>query len=251
MKSFCDMNSEKEIDKRLLCCAKLVRTGSVAAVIGSDHAYLPIYLVKMRICPSAIASDINEGPVNRAKLNVAVSGLSKKITVMKADGLDEAAKLSPDDIIIAGMGGELIRDIIDASEYVKNPNVRLILQPMTMPEILREYLAENGFDIVEETVCVAADKCYQIISAHFDGQKRKFDRVTLLLGEKNIERMSLSPTADDTEMLCRTVDAVERRINGRKMSQTPDVCAIKWDEELVAFCKKLLWGNGDKNANCK
>ena len=243
------MNSEVEIDKRLLCCAEMVRTGSIAADIGSDHAYLPIYLVKQGICPSAIASDINEGPVNRARLNVAVSGLSKKITVLMADGLDAAAKLAPSDIIIAGMGGELIRDIIDASEYVKDPDIRLILQPMTMPEVLRGYLAESGFDIIEERVCVAADKCYQVISAHYDGKKREFDFVTLLLGEKNIERMKVSPTEEDAEMLKRTAMAVERRIEGRKMSQTPDVCAIKRDEELVAFCKKLLSGIGGQNAN--
>ncbi len=236
------MNSEKDLDKRLLCCAGFVRGGSVAADIGSDHAYLPIYLVKQGICPCAIASDINEGPVNRAKLNVAVSGLSKKITVLMADGLDEAAALSPNDIIIAGMGGELIRDIINASEYVKNPDVRLILQPMTMPEVLREYLAANGFNIVEESVCVAADKCYQVICAHYDGVKREFDSVTLLLGEKNIKRMQVSPTDDDIEMLKRTVTAVMRRIDGRKMSQTPDVCAIKKDEEFVAFCNNLLIG---------
>ena len=242
MKSVCNMNSEKDLDKRLLCCADFVRHGSVAADIGSDHAYLPIYLVKEGICPSAIASDINEGPVNRAKINIAVSGLSKKITVLKSDGLDEAISLSPDDIIIAGMGGELIRDIINASEYVKNSDIRLILQPMTMPEVLREYLAKSGFNIIEETVCIAADKCYQIICAHFDGIKRKFDSITLLLGEKNIERMQVSPTDDDIEMLKRTTAAVMRRIDGRKMSQTPDICAITKDEELVAFCNKLLGG---------
>ncbi len=239
------MNSEKDLDKRLLCCAEFVRRGSVAADIGSDHAYLPIHLVKEGVCPSAIASDINEGPVNRAKINIAVSGLSKKITVLKADGLDEAVSLSPDDIIIAGMGGELIRDIINASEYVKSPNIRLILQPMTMPEVLREYLAKSGFDIIEEKVCVAADKCYQIICAHYDGKNREFDYITLLLGEKNIERMKTSPTEDDTEMLKRTVAAVTRRIDGRKMSQTPNVSEIEKDEKLVDFCKKLLSGIGD------
>ena len=236
------MNSNKELDSRLLCCAELVRRGCVAADIGSDHAYLPIYLVKHGICPKAIASDINEGPVNRAKINVAVSGLSKEITVLKADGLDAAAELSPDDIIIAGMGGELIRDIIDASEYVKNPSIRLILQPMTMPEVLREYLFENGFAVTDETVCIAADKCYQIICAHFDGNKRKFDDITLLLGEKNIERMSSSSTSDDIELLKRLSASVTRRINGRKSSQNPDPCAIKKDEELLEFCRQLLSG---------
>lgn len=239
------MNSEKEIDKRLLCCAKFVRHGSIAADIGSDHAYLPIFLVKQGICPGAIASDINEGPVNRAKINIAVSGLSSKITVLRADGLDEAANLSPDDIIIAGMGGELIRDIIDASEYVKNKDVRLILQPMTMPEVLREYLAKHGFNIIAESVCVAADKCYQIICTHFDGKVREFDPNTLLLGEKNIDRMKQSPTDDDVIMLKRTIAAVERRIEGRKMSQTPDSLAIEKDEELVLFIRKLLSGIGE------
>ena len=240
MKSFYNMNSNKELDSRLLCCAELVRQGSIAADIGSDHAYLPIYLVKQGICPRAIASDINEGPVNRAKINVAVSGLSKEITVLKADGLDAAANLAPDDIIIAGMGGELIRDIIDASEYVKNPSVRLILQPMTMPEVLREYLAKHGFDIVSEQVCIAADKCYQIICAHYDGQKRDFDEITLLLGEKNIKRMKTSPTSDDIELLNRLSISLARRIDGRKSSQNPDTSAIKRDEELIEFCKKLL-----------
>ena len=235
------MNSNNELDSRLLACAAFVRRGSVAADIGSDHAYLPIYLVKHGICPRAIASDINEGPVNRAKINIGISGLSKKIDVLLADGLDEAAAFEPDDIIIAGMGGELIRDIINASEYVKSPRVRLILQPMTMPEVLRAYLAENGYNVIDETVCTAAGKYYQIICAQYDGKLRSFSDFELLLGHINLERIKVGKaTKDDIQMLRRTELAATRRIDGMKCASLPDNEAIDSEKNLLDFCRILL-----------
>ena len=235
------MKNSAELDNRLLACASLVRTGSVAADIGSDHAYLPIYLVKNQICPRAIASDINKGPVERARINIAVSGLSDKIDVLLADGLDKAAPLLPDDIIIAGMGGELIRDIIAASEYVKNPCVRLILQPMTMPEILREYLAENGFNIINERICASRSKYYQISCAEYDGVKRIFDPHELLLGKKNIERIRAHGAVDDErELVARVANAAGKRIEGMRQSENPDTDAIEKDQKLLNFCKELL-----------
>lgn len=235
------MNTTTELDSRLLACASFVRAGAVAADIGSDHAYLPIYLVKHGICPRAVASDINEGPVKRAKINVAVSGLSDKIDLLLADGLDKASALSPDDIIIAGMGGELIRDIIDASEYVRDPRIRLILQPMTMPEVLRAYLAENGFNIIDEKVCTAADKCYQIICAEYDGVVREYSRFELLLGHINIGRIrSGKANGDELELLRRTRIAAGRRIEGMSRAANPDTAAIEADRQLSDLCEKLM-----------
>jgi tRNA (adenine22-N1)-methyltransferase len=230
-----------ELDNRLLACASLVRQGSVAADIGSDHAYLPIYLVRHGICPRAIASDINEGPVNRAKINVRLSGLSDKIDVLLADGLDKAAAYKPDDIIIAGMGGELIRDILSASEYVKNPGVRLILQPMTMPHILREYLASAGFNITDEKICAAQDKYYQIICAEYDGIERSFTEHELLLGKLNIERIKNGlADGESIELIKRTASGAEYRLSGISRAAIPDENAIKKERELIAFCNDLL-----------
>ena len=235
------MMNTTELDNRLLACASFVRCGSVAADIGSDHAYLPIYLIKNGICPRAIASDINEGPVQRARINVALSGLSDKIDLLLADGLDKAASFSPDDIIIAGMGGELIRDIINASDYVKSQRVRLILQPMTMPEVLREYLATSGFNIIDEKVCTAADKCYQIICAEYDGFTRTYTEYELLLGRITIERIQKNgANTDELELLKRTLLAANRRIKGMSKAENPDTVTIEENKRLANFCEKLI-----------
>lgn len=235
------MSSTNELDARLLTCAGLVRKNSVVADIGSDHAYLPIYLVKNNICEKAIASDINEGPVKRAKMNIAISGLSQKITALRADGLDEAASFLPDDIVIAGMGGELICRILDRSQYIKNNNVRLILQPMTMCEVVRNYLAEKGFKIIDERLCTAENKSYQVICAEYDGTPRKFTSEVLTLGEVNIERIkSGNGTADDFLCIAHILDGANRRIEGKRKSKNSPSLSVEDDLSLQKQCIELL-----------
>ena len=235
------MNTSNELDNRLFSCAEFVREGSIVADIGSDHAYLPIYLVKKGISPYAIASDINEGPVKRAKTNIALCALSDKITALCADGLDKAAEYKPDDIVIAGMGGELICSIISASAYVKNSNVRLILQPMTMPEVLREYLAENGFRITDEKITVAADKCYIVICAEYDGKKHEYTCDELILGRANIERIKRGHAAkEDFIMLERMLLSVKRRIDGKMKSRSQAPSDIESEIHLQKIIEELL-----------
>lgn len=230
-----------ELDSRLMACADFVRRGSVAADIGSDHAYLPIYLVKNGICPKAIASDVNKGPINRAKINIAEAGLEDKICTLLADGLDKASVLCPDDIIIAGMGGELIRDILNASEYVKNKDVRLILQPMTMSDVLREYLYVSGYDILDEKVCVAAGKCYQIICAHFDGVSKQVDTTELTLGLPTIAKIK-SGNGGETEKyyIEHTKRGAQIRLHGMENSKEPDTALIDKEKKLILLCDELL-----------
>ena len=229
------------LDERLMACADFVRPGSVAADIGSDHAYLPIYLVKNGICPKAIASDINEGPINRAKINIAEAGLENKICTLLADGLDKAAGLSPDDVIIAGMGGELIRDIIDVSVYVKNNDIRLILQPMTMSDVLREYLYAGGYDILDEKVCVAAGKCYQIICAHFDGISKEFDETELTIGIPTIKKIK-NGNGGETEKyyIEHTKRGAQIRLRGMESSKEPDGALIEKEKKLIILCDELM-----------
>ena len=119
------------LSKRLSTAASFVRSGAVCADIGTDHSYVPIHLVLSGIVNKAIASDVNEGPTLIAKENVKKYGLDDKIIVRTANGLDGIEEYKPTDILICGMGGELISEILNRSEYVKNNEVRLILQPMT------------------------------------------------------------------------------------------------------------------------
>lgn len=154
-------------DPRLSAAAELVR-GDFIIDVGTDHAILPVYLCLSGKISRAIASDINRGPLERAEKNIAENGLSDMIEPVLTPGLCGLDDRSPTDIVIAGMGGIMIKDIISPSEVAKRAH--LILQPMTHAHILRGYLIENGFDICEERLARADGRVYVIISAQYSGK---------------------------------------------------------------------------------
>jgi len=174
------------LDGRLMSAVGYVR-GGIVADVGTDHAYLPVYLVATGRADSAVASDINRGPIENAKETVRKYGLEDKITTLIADGLDGIEPYHPNDVIIFGMGGELIATIVDRAKWTRE-GTRLILQPMTKPEALRDYLGEVGFRIVDETLSEADGRVYQTLCAEYDGEKREYHGLARLLGEKNTER---------------------------------------------------------------
>ncbi len=178
------------LDARLAAAASFVREGAVVADIGTDHAYLPIYLLQKGVAAAAVAADINEGPLARAKADAALFGMGDALSFCLSDGLEsiDLAGLGVTDVVICGMGGELIASILDRSPYVKNEAVRLILQPMTAGDDLRSYLDRAGFAITDEKLSLAGGKYYCCICAHYDGIKRQSSPAQLLLGKKAIEK---------------------------------------------------------------
>lgn len=175
-----------KISKRLCTVAQYVRDGAIVADIGTDHAYLPIYLALEGKITRAVASDINEGPLKSAKENIKKHSLDHIIDTYLTNGLNGIDAFKPTDILICGMGGELISKILASSLYVRNESVRLVLQPMTMVKELREYLS-NGFSAIAENVVFEDGKLYQIICAEYDGRQHKYTNAELELGPKNIE----------------------------------------------------------------
>ncbi len=182
------MDKYKIADRRLEVAASFGRRGARVADIGTDHASLPIFLVGNGIAPSALACDINDGPLRAAKLNIASAGLSEHIGTRLTDGLDGIDDYAPEDIYVLGMGGELISRILLASQLSRKEGVRLILQPMTHAHDLRQDLFANGYNIVDETLVRDRDRVYQIIVAEYDGVVRTATQAELWLGKKNIER---------------------------------------------------------------
>ena len=142
------------LSKRLLAAASLVRGGGRLADIGTDHAYLPLYLIENGIIDSAIASDIGAGPLANAKKTLDAYGASEKIELRLSNGLNGFLPDETDEIVICGMGGNLIEDILSAAPWVCRPDMHLVLQPMTHSEDVRRYLCQNGFEICNE-LCIA------------------------------------------------------------------------------------------------
>ena len=156
------------LDKRLSAVAALVRQGSRLADIGTDHAYLPVYLVQAGVCPSAIASDVGVGPLDAARHTVAVNELTSEIALRLGDGLATVSADEVEDVAIAGMGGETIVMILEAAEWVKDARIRLVLQPMSRAEDLRRWLLKNGFSILEEHLIIDGRHLYPVLAAEFN-----------------------------------------------------------------------------------
>lgn len=175
------------LDARLEAAVPLLR-GGVVADVGTDHAYLPISLLRRGLCTFAVATDIHRAPAEIAASHLAAHGIGDdRAAVLLTDGLHGAEQYAPTDICIFGMGGEMIARIIDEAPWVRSGDVRLILQPMTRAETLRDYLDKQGFAVREEHL-VKTDRIYQIICAEYDGEVRAHTPLALLLGERNMAR---------------------------------------------------------------
>ncbi len=158
------------IRPRLLWFAERVRKNVTFADIGTDHAKLPVYLVKKGIIKEAIASDIGEGPIARARMYISVNGLDGVIKTCVGDGVSHLELAPPADIAICGMGGETIINIVDAAPLLKQRGMRLLLQPMTDFAALRIFLAENGFEPIDEEIVFSDEKMYQCMVAEYTGR---------------------------------------------------------------------------------
>ena len=181
--------SDFKISKRLCTASSYVRDGAVVADIGTDHAYLPIYLALNGRIKHAYASDINEGPIKCARENIHKYGLDDMFDTRVANGLDGIEKYAPTDIVICGMGGELIAKILDSSSYVRKEGIRLILQPMTTARELRQYLSD-GFSTIAENVIFEDEKLYQVLCLQYDGEFHPLSPIECELGKINIENHS-------------------------------------------------------------
>lgn len=135
------------------------------ADIGTDHAYIPIYLAQNTACPTIIASDCNKQPYKAALDHIKKEGLEDKIDVRLGDGLSVLHRYEVDTVIIAGMGSTTIKNIINDDYQLTQTLDRLVLQPMAGSGSLRRWLVKNNFKLIDEKLVKEGDKLYQILVA--------------------------------------------------------------------------------------
>lgn len=155
-----------KLSKRLQCIADFVdqyASGLILADIGTDHGYLPCYLVDKQSIPIAYACDVAKGPLESSKQTIVEMNLQQKVFALLGNGLEPVYKLPIEVITISGMGGILIKDILDAYLGQMQTVEYLILQPNTSIGDVREYLLENGWNIIDENIVEDANHLYEII----------------------------------------------------------------------------------------
>ena len=154
------------MDDRLTACAELC-CGKVLCDVGTDHGYLPCYMIEKGLCTKAYACDIAPGPLSSAIEHISRRGLEDKITPILSDGLENVEKSDITDVVIAGMGGELIADIISRCSWLKE-GINLVLQPMTKADTLRQWLYDNGFSVKKEKACTKGRFVYSVMQVRYE-----------------------------------------------------------------------------------
>lgn len=181
-----------ELSKRLNWIIKYADKCKVIMDVGTDHGYIPIYLVKNKISEKVIASDINKDPLQKAKINASLDGVLSNVDLRLGAGLKTLKKNEAQGVILAGMGGNLIRDILeDDLEKVKNLDY-LVLQPAQNPEVLREYLYNNNYEILNEDLCFDEGQYYELFKVKYkSGERTTLDSIfyeisPIMLKENNV-----------------------------------------------------------------
>lgn len=175
-----------ELSKRLYAVAGLVTEGASVADIGTDHGYVPIYLVERGIASKVIAMDVNQGPLNRARMHIVGHGLGARIETRLSDGLARICPGEVDTVIVSGMGGPLTIRILQEGKEVAEQLNALILQPQSEICRVRRFLTENGYRIEQEDMVLEDGKYYPVMRV-VHGTKEPYEEWEYLYGKRLLE----------------------------------------------------------------
>ena len=221
------------LDKRLLSCADYVRAGAVFADIGTDHGYLPLFLLRRCKIERAYLSDINRGPLSSAERNARDEGFLDKCEFILTDGAAALSGKGITDYAICGMGGELIARIIDDAPHLRDREIRLILQPMTKQEHLRRYLAREGFKVLDERFSFDSGKYYVTIVAEYTAEVRELSFEEAELG------IDLPHSGDRVEYL-GFLEGKRKAAKTALIGKSAGGCETADEEERIALIEQRI-----------
>ncbi|HHW45962.1 MAG TPA: SAM-dependent methyltransferase [Clostridiales bacterium] len=203
-----------KLSKRLSLVAEFVPYGSKVADVGTDHGLLAIALSQSKHA-KVVACDINKGPLETAAENINRYG-AQNIELRLGNGLDCVRPKEVDVIVIAGMGGETIAQIIQRAEWVKSHEISLILQPMSSANKLRRFLYTNGFDIFKEKAVYDNKRLYSVMQVGYTGEIRSVSPLYFYIGAMGNnggiwEREYIKTKTKQLKKRAKALETVERK----------------------------------------
>ena len=231
------MKQHLELTARLQAVAELVPPNAALADIGTDHAYLPTWLLLRGSVRRAIAADINRGPLDRAKSTACQYGCADRMDFRLCDGLAQIGPEEADTIVIAGMGGETIAGILQAAPWTKDARYTLILQPMSAQNDLRRWLSHQGYGIEKEVLVREGDKLYNIIAARF-GNPQPMTLAEEWAGRQSREEAQPLRGEYLSSLLEKTRRSMEGISRGKAGAQDVRLCELRTLWEQLEQMKK-------------
>lgn len=219
-----------ELTARLQSVADQVPQDAAFADIGTDHAYLPVWLLLNGRIHHAIAADLREGPLNSARETAEQYGVSKQVSFRLCNGLTGISENEVDTIAIAGMGGETIATILEAAPWTKDGKL-LLLQPMTSFPDLRLWLQQNGYNIEKETITKEGRRLYTCLTVRA-GHMDPLTPAELWVGRQRDDPLR-------REFLSLMGDKVERALNGHLSASEPNQHEIDSLREVLNGIRKM------------
>ena len=222
-----------ELSKRLQAVADLVSEGQIVADVGTDHGYIPIYLLEANKCEQAIAMDVNQGPLLRAKEHIAEHDLTQKIQVKLSDGVQGLSVGECDCVVVAGMGGALAVKIMEEGRAVFKNLKEFVLQPQSELAKVRQYLCQNEYCVIAEDMVLEDGKFYPMMKV-INGLSNPYSQVELcygreLLAQKHpVLKMFLEKEIQTKEMILRNLESESgEHIENRKKELRDELLLVK------------------------
>ncbi len=217
-----------KLSQRLAVVADFVQPCAAAADVGTDHGYIPVYLAQNSIAQRIIATDINKGPLERAKESARIYGVADKIEFILTDGLRGLEAEEIDMVILAGMGGETMLSILEQAVWTRKSSVRCILQPQSKSDELTDWLACNGYMIMDARLVRDDGRIYIVMAV----QAGDFKETPLKILFR--QRDALLP-----DYLGTMIDKIQRAVEGLEKSAGDNAAVLRRHKDAFETLVKM------------
>ncbi|MGL4873127.1 MAG: tRNA (adenine(22)-N(1))-methyltransferase [Clostridium sp.] len=228
-----------ELSKRLEMILENITEKDSLVDVGTDHGYIPIESIKRNLSKKAIAADINKDPLDKAKLNSIFEGVDEQIEVRLGNGLDVIGKDEVSSVVIAGMGGNLIRDILESGKE-KIKNAEILLLPAQNPEVLRKYLYTNGYKVEKEDICLDEGIFYEFFKVRVSAEDKTeledvyYEISPILIRSKNpLVKDFLNGKKEKAIKILQNIKEDTESANARKKELEEKINII---DNMINFC---------------
>ena len=225
------------LSNRLLACCSFVHPGDRVADVGCDHGYLGIHLLQNHIAGSVIASDVNEGPLQSARMNAAKFGVQEKMTFHLSNGVQNIPR-DFDCMVCAGIGADTMISILDAAPWLKDPKYRLILQGQSKRPELRQWLYDAGYRSRRETLAKDGKFVYSIMEVTYGPGEGLTPAQTYITPQLLEDKHPLLP-----EYYERVVHGVRLTVDGMKRSGDDHLALYETILSDLEALEEKIYGN--------